>query len=94
MVRSKMPQTLEQKISAYIELGNALPEVPLDLKNNLNPLLNCVHIKQEPSVVSSIIFLTTDFVKSLLNSFSTWQQEAVNTDYGRSDYLPLQTGLP
>ncbi|MBU4320076.1 MAG: DEAD/DEAH box helicase family protein [Thermodesulfovibrionales bacterium] len=32
-----MPQTLEQKISAYIELGNALPEVPLDLKNNLNP---------------------------------------------------------
>lgn len=32
-----MPQTLEQKITAYIELGNALPEVPLDLKNNLNP---------------------------------------------------------
>ena len=32
-----MIQTLEQKITAYIELGNALPEVPLDLKNNLNP---------------------------------------------------------
>src|SRR3989304_7231063 len=32
-----MPQTLEQKITAYIEPGNALPEVPLDLKNNLNP---------------------------------------------------------
>ena len=30
-------QTLEQKISAYIDLGNSLPEVPLDLKNNLNP---------------------------------------------------------
>jgi len=32
-----MPQTLEQKISAYIELGNTLPEIPLYLKNNLNP---------------------------------------------------------
>jgi type III restriction enzyme len=32
-----MPQTLEQKISAYIDLGNTLPEVPLELKNNLNP---------------------------------------------------------
>src|SRR3990172_6144157 len=32
-----MPKTIEQKITAYIELGNALPEVPLDLKNNLNP---------------------------------------------------------
>jgi type III restriction enzyme len=30
-------QTLEQKISAYIDLGNSLPEVPLDIKNNLNP---------------------------------------------------------
>jgi type III restriction enzyme len=30
-------QTLEQKISAYIDLGNSLPEVPLELKNNLNP---------------------------------------------------------
>jgi type III restriction enzyme len=30
-------QTLEQKISAYIDLGNSLPEVPLQLKNNLNP---------------------------------------------------------
>lgn len=30
-------QTLEQKISAYIDLGNFLPEVPLELKNNLNP---------------------------------------------------------
>lgn len=29
--------TLEQKISAHIELGNSLPEVPLELKNNLNP---------------------------------------------------------
>jgi len=31
-----MPQTLEQKITAYIELGNSLPEIPLFLKNNLN----------------------------------------------------------
>lgn len=30
-------QTLEQKISAYIDLGNPLPEVSLDIKNNLNP---------------------------------------------------------
>lgn len=30
-------QTLEQKISAYIDLGNSLPGVPLELKNNLNP---------------------------------------------------------
>jgi type III restriction enzyme len=30
-------QTLEQKISAYIDLGNPLPVVPLELKNNLNP---------------------------------------------------------
>lgn len=30
-------QTLEQKISAFIDLGNSLPEVPLDIKNNLNP---------------------------------------------------------
>jgi len=30
-------QTLEQKISAYTDLGNSLPEVPLELKNNLNP---------------------------------------------------------
>ena len=33
-----MPQTLEQKISSYIELGNSLPEVPLYLKRNLNPI--------------------------------------------------------
>lgn len=33
-----IPQTLEQKISAYIDLGNSLPEVPLELKNNLNPV--------------------------------------------------------
>lgn len=32
-----MSQTLEQKITAYIELGNELPEAPFDLKNNLNP---------------------------------------------------------
>ena len=32
-----MPQTLEQKITTYIELGNELPEVPFDLINNLNP---------------------------------------------------------
>jgi type III restriction enzyme len=31
-----MPQTLEQKISAYIELGNQLPEVKSYIKNNLN----------------------------------------------------------
>ena len=31
-----MPQTLEQKISAYIELGNELPEVKSHLKDNLN----------------------------------------------------------
>jgi len=31
-----MPQTLEQKITAYIELGNSLPEIPIFLKNNLN----------------------------------------------------------
>jgi type III restriction enzyme len=31
-----MPQILEQKITAYIELGNSLPEIPLFLKNNLN----------------------------------------------------------
>jgi len=30
-------QTLEQKITAYIDLGNSLPEVPPELKNNLNP---------------------------------------------------------
>lgn len=30
-------QTLEQKISAYIDLGNSLPEVPWELENNLNP---------------------------------------------------------
>src|SRR3990170_1279760 len=31
--------TLEQKISASIDLGNVLPEVPLELENNLNPSL-------------------------------------------------------
>lgn len=33
-----MPQTLEQKITAFIDLGNTLPELPLDLRNNLNPV--------------------------------------------------------
>ncbi|MFH0990347.1 MAG: DEAD/DEAH box helicase family protein [bacterium] len=30
-----MPQTLEQKISSYVDLGNPLPEVPLYVSNNL-----------------------------------------------------------
>ncbi len=32
-----MPQTLEQKITGYIDLGNSLPEIPLEINNNLNP---------------------------------------------------------
>jgi len=30
-------QTLEQKITAFIELGQALPEIPESIKSNLNP---------------------------------------------------------
>jgi len=32
-----MPQSLEQKITGFVELGNSLPEVPSEIRNNLNP---------------------------------------------------------
>ena len=36
-----MPQTLEQKITAIFDIEkNAIPDVPLFLKNNLNKLPN------------------------------------------------------
>lgn len=31
-----MPQTLEQKISGFVELGNDLPDVPAEIRDNLN----------------------------------------------------------
>ena len=40
-------QTLEQKISAYVDLGNSLPEVPLELKKNLNPAFDVLKNKYD-----------------------------------------------